>query len=68
MVVIMSRFLSAKTTTYEAPETTATTIIYPHPIEIEWKPLSVKEIEKVIDQKKKDNKLHIEVRRKDLFR
>jgi len=59
--------LTAKTTTYEMPETTANTVRdYIPPID--WSHLTNEEIEASFEQKKKDNKLHIEVRRKDLFR
>ncbi len=59
--------LSAKTTIYDIPETTANTVATWAPL-IEWTSLTQKEIDAEFEQKKKDNKLHIEVRRKDLFR
>ena len=59
--------LTAKTTTYEILETTANTVADWFP-PIEWTSLTNEEIEADFEQKKKDNKLHIEVRRKDLFR
>ncbi len=58
--------MSARTTIYKRPETTANTVAdYIPP---DWSYLTNEEIEAEFEQKKKDNKLHIEVRRKDLFR
>lgn len=59
--------LTAKATTYERPIITASPMT-PLYREMDWTPPSWKDIEAEIEQKKKDNKLHIEVRRKDLFR
>jgi len=58
--------LSAKTTTYERPETTASTVADYIPL-IDWSQLTQEEMDEKEEQKKKDNKLHIKVKRKDLF-
>ncbi len=59
--------LSARTYIHERIEPTANTVADWVPLR-EWTSLSWEDLKVKDEQKKKDNKLHIEVRRKDLFR